>query len=192
MPEKKVILCEGIHDAILFSIILDIRNIRHKIVTHEELEETREAHPENNKINDFLGRKGQTFKCLMKDENGYAKCVDSFIELYKDKDERYLLFIILDSPAFSYLKSKTQDSLKRDILTKKSNNFYETKDKMNHRVFLIPDSLEKQCKEITGKNLDLQDRDGMKILLEEFVRLCKSRQVDWYIELEKIIMSQAC
>ncbi|MDD5188092.1 MAG: hypothetical protein PHF57_07780 [Methanoregula sp.] len=189
MPEKKVILCEGIHDVLLFSIILEQKRINHKIVTHDELEQTREAHPENNKINDFLGRKGHSLKFLMKDENGYAKCVDSFIELYKDKDESYLMFLILDAPAFSYLKSKSLAELKKDILKKITNNFYQTKDKINHRIFLIPESLEIQVKQIIGKNLDYQDRDRLKRILEEFIIKCRKDNIDWYFELENIIIN---
>jgi hypothetical protein len=189
MLEKKVILCEGIHDVFLFSIILEQRNINHKIIPHEELEQTREAHPENNKINDFLGRKGQTLKYLMKDENGYGKCVDSFVELYKDKDERYLMFLILDAPAFSYLKSTTQDELKKDIINKITNNSYQTKDRMKHRIFLIPESLEIQVRQIIGKNLDYQDRDRLRIILREFISECRAKQIDWYLELENIILN---
>ncbi|MDO9550100.1 MAG: hypothetical protein Q7J03_03930 [Methanoregula sp.] len=195
MPGKTVVFCEGIREATLISIILDQREIKNRIIPHENLENPKENTPENNRINEFLSRKGKSHKFLLKDEGGDTKCVDSFLNLYGDKDDRYLGIVFIDSTAEGYFKSQIQAILRRDILKRESDNLYLTKDSMNrniiHRVFFTPDDLERQVKSITGKNLDLQDRDGMKAVLIQFVSVCRERNVDWFNELESVVLSEA-
>lgn len=195
MPGKTVIFCEGIREATLISIILDQRGINNRTIPHENLENPNENTPENNRINEFLGRKGKSLKFLLKDEGGDTKCVDSFLNLYEDKDDRYQGIVFIDSTALGYFKSQIQVKLRRDILKRESDNLYLTKDSMNrniiHRVFFTPDDLERQVKSITGKNLDLQDRDEMKAVLRQFVSVCREINVDWFNELETVVLSEA-
>lgn len=194
MPGKTVIFCEGIREATLISIILDQRGIKNRIIPRENLENPKENTPENNRINEFLGRKGKSLKFLLKDEGGDTKCVDSFLNLYEDKDDRYQGIVFIDSTAQGYFKSQIQANLRRDILKRESDNLYLTKDSMNrnivHRVFFTPDDLERQVKSITGKTLDLQNRDDMKTVLIMFVSACRERRVDWFIELESVVLSE--
>lgn len=195
MPGKTVVFCEGIREATLISIILDQKGINNAIVNHESLENSKEATPENNRINEFLGRRGKSLKFLLKDEGGDTKCVDSFLNLYEDKDSRYQGIVFIDSTAHGYFKSQIQANLRRDILKRESDNLYLTKDSMNrniiHRVFFTPDDLERQVKSITGKNLDLQDRDEMKAVLRKFVSTCREQNIDWFNELETVVLSEA-
>jgi hypothetical protein len=193
MPGKTVVFCEGIREATLISIILDQRGISAKTIPHENLENPKENTPENNRINEFLGRKGRSIRFLLKDEGGDTKCVDSFLTLYEDKDDRYLAIVFIDSTVQGYFKSQIQAKLGRDILKSESDHLYLTKDSKNrqniHRVFFTPDDLERQVKSIVGKNLDLQDRDGMRAVLIQFVSLCRERSVEWFVELESAILS---
>ena len=84
--------------------------------------------------------------------------------------------------------------MKRDVLKKESDNLYLTKDTMNpriiHRIFFTPDDLETQVLGITGKNLDLQNRDEMRKILKEFIMECLNRKIDWFLELESIVLSE--
>lgn len=192
MPDKKVIFCEGIHDVIFLSILMKERKIKHQPIYKEDLSGTRERTPENNAINRFLGRKGKGYKVLIKDEGGNAKCIDNFINLYEDKDERYMMILCLDSDSNNLrtLKRKTSVRFKRDILDEKTENFYLTKDSMKHRIFFVPGSLEKQVQNITGKNIDGKDRDTLRIILSEFVAECKKMKIDWFLELGNVLFNR--
>ena len=194
MPGKTVVFCEGIREATLISIILDQRGINNRTIPHENLENPKENTPENNRINDFLRSRNQSIKFLLKDEGGHAKCVDSFLILYEDKDDRYSGIVFIDSTAHGYFKSQIQIKLRRDILKRESDNLYKTKDSMNrniiHRVFFTPDDLERQVKSITGKNLNLQDREEMKAILRQFITKCREMRIDWFIELERVFLSE--
>jgi hypothetical protein len=193
MPGKTVVFCEGIREAMLISLILDERGINNRIITHESLQKSRENSPENNRINEFLGSKGQSIKFLLKDEGGDKKCVNSFLELYKDKDETYAGIVLVDSPVFNYFKEAAIRELNRDILKQESENLFLTKDSKSprivHRIYFTPISLEHQVKEIMGKNLDNQNRDEVKVTLVQFISECRSRKVKWFLELEKIVLS---
>jgi hypothetical protein len=195
MPGKTVVFCEGIREAMLVSIILDERGINNRIITHESLQNSRESIPENNRINEFLSRKGQSLKFLLKDEGGDKKCVNSFLELYKDKDDTYAVIVLVDSPVFHYFKEAAVKEIKRDILKQESENLFLTKDSKSpqivHRVFFTPISLEHQVQEITGKNLDNQNREEVKATLKQFISVCRSREVGWFLELEHVVLSEA-
>lgn len=195
MPGKTVVFCEGIREATLVSLLLDERGISNSVVTHESLETSRETTPENNRINEFLGRKGKSVKFLLKDEGGDTKCADSFLTLYEDKDDRYSGIVFIDSTGQNYLKKKVQERLKRDILKRESDNLYLTKDSMNprvvHRIFFTPDDLERQVLAITGKNLDLKNRDEMRVVLKAFITRCREMRIDWFSELEHVVLAEA-
>ena len=193
MPGKTVVFCEGIREATLVSLILEEREVNNRIITHESLQNSRENTPENNRINEFLSRRGRSVKFLLKDEGGDKKCVNSFLELYNDKDDTYAVIVFIDSPVFNYFKDAAVKELKRDILKQESENLFLTKDSKSprivHRIFFTPISLEHQVQEITGKNLDNQNRDEVKVTLIQFISECRSRKVDWFLELEKIVLS---
>lgn len=187
MQEKKVVFCEGIHDAILISILLDQKDISYDKITHEELLKSGERTPENNKINEFLRSRNRSYKYLIKEEGGYPRCIENFIILYEDKDDRYTMFLVIDAPALTKLKKDTSHRFSKDILVKKSENFYLTKDKLSHRIFCIPVSLEFQVKRMTGKNLDLNNRDELKSTLKEFKHICFEKKIKWFLEFEEIL-----
>jgi hypothetical protein len=195
MPEKTVVFCEGIREATLVSLILDERGISNSIVTHESLENSRENTPENNRINEFLGRKGKSVKFLLKDEGGDTKCAESFLNLYEDKDDRYIGVVFIDSTGQRYLLRRAQEKFKRDFLKRESDNLYLTRDSMNprivHRLFFTPEDLERQVLAITGKNLDRQNRDEMRAVLRDFITKCRERGIDWFSELEHVVLSEA-
>ncbi|MFA5268230.1 MAG: hypothetical protein WC379_09670 [Methanoregula sp.] len=193
MPGKTVVFCEGIHEATLVSLILEERGITSRIITHESLRDSRESTPENNRINEFLGRKGDSYKFLLKDEGGDKKCVSSFIELYKDRDESYSVIVFVDSPVYTYFKETAFDELKRDILKPESANLFLTRDSKSprtiHRIFFTPISLEHQVQTITGENLYNHDRDKQKAILKQFISECKLQRIDWFLEFEEIVLS---
>ena len=190
MPGKRVILCEGIHDVYFFSLLLDQKEIRHKIVTKEALSLTRERTPEANVIRNFISpTKGKGLHYLMKDEGGNERCIDSFKVLYEEKDDRFVMFICLDGDAQNLrrLRRKTCERFKKDIFDQRSEYFHLTKSQPKHAVFFIPESLESQVHAITGKNLDRPDRDYVKQVLQEFVVQCRAQEIGWFIELEAVL-----
>jgi hypothetical protein len=195
MAGKTVVFCEGIREATLLSLILEDRGISNNIVTHESLENSREGTPENNRINEFLGRRGRSVKYLLKDEGGDTKCAESFLTLYEDKDDRYAGVVFIDSTGQGYFRRRAQEKLRRDIMKKESDNLYLTKDSMNprivHRIFFTPEDLERQVLAITGKNLDRQDRHEMKAVLKDFITKCRERRIDWFSELEHVVLAEA-
>jgi hypothetical protein len=198
MPQKKVVLCEGIREAILVSVILDQNKRKNKIIPHEEFQIPGES-PENDrikwqatesiKIHEFLGRKGQFYSFLIKDEGGDTKCIDAFVILYMDKDERFEFVVLVDSPALEYLKGRARKVLSRDILDKVSNNFYLTKDKTKHHIFFTPNSLESQIRHFTGKNIDYMNRKEARRVLRDFKIICERKKIEWFLELEKALLS---
>jgi hypothetical protein len=194
MPGKTVVFCEGIREAMLISIILDEKGINNAIISHETLENSQEGAPENAKINEFLRSRNRSMKYLLKDEGGDTKCVNSFLELYVDKDDRYAGIVFIDSTARDYFRRTAQGKLKRDILKPESENLYLTKDTMNsviHRIFFTPDDLERQVISIIGKNLDRQNREENKPILKEFISTCRERRIAWFMELERVVLSEA-
>jgi hypothetical protein len=164
MRDKTVILCEGVHDLIFFSILLDQNGFNYKMIRNHELTETRERTPETNAIMHFLSRKGKGIRFLLKDEDGCTKCIDNFTILYEDKDDRYQIFLCLDGDQnnLSRLRRSIQERLRKDILVRVSDHAFHTKDPMKHHVFFIPDSLERQVQSIAGINLDAQSSDEKK------------------------------
>lgn len=191
MIEKKVILCEGNHDVIFFSILLEHRRIKYDKIDQRELSNPRQRAPETSKIREFLGTRGKSYKFLIKDEHGWSNCVKNFIILYEDEDVRYRIYLILDadSPALDRLKEDTTKRFGGDILNKKTENYYLTKDKINHRIFFVPESLESQVYTITRKKIDGRNHDEIKIILEEFRTQCLKLKINWFLELENIIFT---
>lgn len=193
MPEKRVILCEGIHDVYFFSLLLNEREIKHRTITKEALSLTRERTPEANAIRDFISpTKGKGFRYLIKDEEGCVNCIENFTVLYEEKDDRYVMFLCLDDDAqnLQRLRQQTCKRFKKDILDPQSANFHLTKSHPKHSVFFIPKSLEHQVCAITGKNLEKSDRDYVKRVLWEFIQTCREEKTDWFMELEEVLFQR--
>lgn len=193
MRDKTVILCEGVHDLIFFSILFDQNRIKYKMIRNDELTETRERTPETNAIMNFLSRKGKGIRFLLKDEDGCIKCIDNFTFLYEDKDERYQIFLCLDGDQnnLSRLRRTIQERLRKDILIKLSDHAFQTKDPMKHQVFFIPDSLERQVRSIAGINIDAQSSDEKKReAFITFIEMCQSREIQWFLELRTALFSE--
>jgi hypothetical protein len=191
MAEKNVVLCEGIHDLILISLLLEKKEIRYDKITHEELVKPKQRSPESNKIRDFLKTINKSYKYLIKDEGGYPRCIDNFLYLYQERSgDEYTMYLILDDgKPLTKLKTDSVNRFHKDILDKQSENFYLTKDKWKHRVFIIPISLESQVQSVTGKNLDFNNRDEIKDTLNTFIDQCLTLKVDWFIEFQTVLLS---
>lgn len=188
MPEKKVILCEGVHDLYFFSILLDERKIKHDSVRNKELEEIRNG--ETRAIKNFVNpRKGKELRYLIKDEGGNKHCIDNFKILYEDKNSPFLMLLCLDGDSnnLKKLRRETCERFRKDILSQQSEYFHLTKSETKHAVFFIPDSLESQVRAITGKNIDKTDHDYVKEALQEFAVECRERNIEWFTELEEVL-----
>jgi len=191
MPEKRVILCEGIHDVYFFSLLLDQKEITNKIITKDALSSTRERTPEANVIRNFISpTKGKGLRYLIKDEDGCVNCIENFTVLYEEKDDRYVMFLCLDDDAqnLQRLRQQTCKRFQMDILEPQSDNYHLTKCESKHSVFFIPKSLEYQVRAITGKNLDRSKRrDYIERILQEFIQKCREEKTDWFMELEEVL-----
>ncbi|GEM_PF-1148074 len=190
MPEKRVILCEGIHDVYFFSLLLEQKQIKHKTVTNEEL--GKKQNSETLVIRDFINpRKGKGIRYLIKDEGGNLRCIENFKVLYEQREGSFVMFLCLDSDSgnLKRLRRETSDRFREDILVPMSDNFHLTKSKTKHSVFFIPDSLESQVRAITGKNIDRTDRDHLKKALQKFIETCREQEIDWFIELETVLFN---
>jgi len=193
MPEKRVILCEGIHDVYFFSLLLNERGIKHRTITKEALYSQEKRSPEASAIKKFIDRrKGKGLRYLIKDEDGKEKCIENFIFLYEEKDDRFGMFLCLDSDAqnLKKLRQKTCKRFKKDILEPQSENYHLTKCESKHSVFFIPKSLEYQVRAITGKNLDRRNHDHVKRVLQEFIQTCREEKTDWFMELEEVLFQR--
>lgn len=188
MQGKTVILCEGVHDLIFFSILLEQKGIRYQLVHNKDLTESRERTPESNKVRDFIGRRGRGVQILIKDEDGWKNCIDNFVILYEDMNPKYRLVLCLDDDQKTRerLKRAASERFRKDILLQQSEFSFQTKDAIKHQVFFIPGSLERQVKEITGNNSDLKGDEGRRILTS-FIDQCQREEIPWFFELQSIL-----
>ncbi len=188
MPKKTVILCEGVHDLIFFSILLEQKGIRYQQVYNKDLTESRERTPESNKVRDFIARRGRGIQTLIKDEDGWKNCIDNFIILYEDKNEQYRMILCLDDDQSTRerLKRAASERFRKDILLQQSECSFQTKDTIKHQVFFIPGSLERQVKEITGNNSDLKGDEGRRVLAA-FIDQCQREEIPWFFELKSLL-----
>lgn len=190
MQGKTVILCEGVHDLIFFSILLEQKGIRYQLVHNKELIESRDRTPESNKVRDFIGRRGRGIQALIKDEDGWKNCIDNFVILYEDMNPKYRLLLCLDDDQKTRerLKRAASERFRKDILLQQSECSFLTKDAIKHQVFFIPGSLETQVKKITGITSDLKGDEGRRILTS-FIDQCQRERTPWFLELESLLSS---
>ena len=199
MPEKRVILCEGVHDLWFFSILLDERKIKYHTVRKEEL--SRKQNAETHAIRQFINRrKGKGLRYLIKDEGGNLLCIENFIFLYEEAGGScsssgtgsqtdsglFTLFLCLDGDAgnLERLRYQSRERFNKDLFEQKSAHFYLTKQDHCNAVFFIPGSLESQVRVITGKNIDTTNHDAVRESLSEFICECREQGVAWFMELE--------
>lgn len=198
MPEKRVILCEGVHDLYFFSLLLDERRIKHRTVRKEEL--NRKPNAETHAIRQFINRrKGKGLRYLIKDEGGNLRCIENFTILYEDvgnscsssssNSDSFTLFLCLDGDAgnLDRLRYQTHKHFRKDLFEQKSEHLYLTKNDHRNAVIFIPDSLESQVRAITGKNIDTTSHDAVQESLSDFIRECRVQEIDWFMELEAVL-----
>jgi len=123
MPEKSVILCEGDHDILFLSQLIENKKIPYEVISREQLQHSHLRSPETYYIKQFLRPKNCKNKFLLKNEDGYSRCIKSFTFLYENKDQRFLLMLCLDSSPqnLENLRSTIKKHLHRDILLKFGN-----------------------------------------------------------------------
>lgn len=192
MLDKKVILCEGVHEVLFLSQLLKNQDIQYSIITKEQLQNTPIRSPQSYFINDFLRPRNCRQKFLLKDEGGDKRCILSFTLLYEDKDNRFLMMLCLDrSPKnLEYLRETTKKRFGGDILNQYSHNSFTTKDQFKHRIFFIPESLEQQIHKIIGKTIDGKTHDEIIRILNDFINKCRELEISWFFELETFLFSK--
>jgi len=108
MGSKTVILCEGVHDLTLISLILGRQNKTYWAKKWEEIEKySHNTPPETTVISEFKSRRGQGVSFLIKQDKDVDFCIGSFWSLYENYNG-YDLKLIIDSDGESSIRKIRQ------------------------------------------------------------------------------------
>lgn len=187
MAGKMVVLCEGRHDLIFLSLLMERagRNVLSR--NWDQICKKSDLSGERRVIQDFL-RTRERSSVLIKQDNNRDTCIHHFWMIYGYADERYSLKMVLDSDngiTLRNLKDEMQQATQKDLLNSESVCSFSLKAEAESGIFLYPTTLTKSVFEQTGKNLNnLHDGDSQRNVLGEFLE----RDVEWVRELERFLM----
>ena len=187
MAGKMVVLCEGRHDLIFLSLLLERagRNVLSR--NWDQICKKSDLSGERRVIQDFL-RTRERSSVLIKQDNNRDTCIHHFWMIYRYADERYSLKMVLDSDngiTLRNLRDEMQQATQKDLLNSVSVCSFSLKAEAESGIFLYPTTLTKSVFEHTGKNLNnLHDGDSQRNVLGEFLE----RDVEWVRELERFLM----
>jgi hypothetical protein len=194
---KSVFLCEGWHEQLFLEILLKNKG---KTICSERWDFLRESgvkKAEGVCIKDFLGsNKGYNGQFLLKDEDGKDRCMETFIELFS-VFPLYHLYMILDSQGTSVLEDfriRINYKISKDILNKRDEFWFSTKNPSGHHVIFNPMSLEKLMQRIIGHSPDYKGKDQKIGYITDFLSICQVEGDDihhrWYRSLLTAIHEQ--
>ena len=187
MADKTVVLCEGRHDLIFLSLLLERAGRGVLPKNWDQICRRSSKTPEQRIITDFLGPR-ERMSILVKQDKDRDTCIHHFWMLYKSPDERYSLRMVLDSDngvTLRNLKREMMRATQKDLLNYYSTCIFPLKSDTESGIFLYPTTLTEAVLEVTGKNLNqYHDGDSQKRVLEAFLE----EEIEWVRELERFLM----
>lgn len=195
MTKKTVILCEGVHDLILISLILEREERTFWAKRWEQIKSCSKNTPETTMISDFKGRRGAGVSFLIKQDEGIDFCIKSFWSLYPGYSG-YDLKLVTDSDGFAAsrkIRKMMDDLIHRDVLIADEtlpNLFYFKGSEKKPAIFLYP------CEDNKGKLTELvkdagcgdlagtRDWGKRKVMLEKYLSLHPS----WIEDLKRFLL----
>lgn len=187
MAGKTVVLCEGRHDLIFLSLLLERAGRKFLPKNWDQICERSEISGERRVIQDFLRTRERSSVLIKQDENRNT-CINHFWMIYGYADERYSLKMVLDSDnglTLRGLKTKMLCATQKDLLNQCSDCSFSLKTEEESGIFLYPTTLTSSVLEVTGKNLNnFHDGDSQRRVLEEFLE----EDIEWVGELERFLI----
>lgn len=142
---KRIILCEGKHEIILFSLLLQKHEIPFDTKTWGQVQSRSKNSGEVVTIRDFLGKRGHGKSQLIKEEHGRDNCIKQFSLLYGYGDEnRYSVKVIVDPDGgycLNKLKQKMREDHKGVTLSQIDEFQYTLTTSDRYRIFIYPTTL---------------------------------------------------
>ena len=186
MAGKMVVLCEGRHDLIFLSLLLERagRNVLSR--NWDQICKKSDLSGERRVIQDFL-RTRERSSVLIKQDNNRDTCIHHFWMIYGYADERYSLKMVLDSDngiTLRNLRDEMQQATQKDLLNYYSTCIFPLKADTESGIFLYPTTLTEAVLEVTGKNLNqYHNGDSQKRVPEAFLE----EEIEWVRELERFL-----
>lgn len=197
MVRKTVVLCEGEHDAILISAVLDKAGKSCRPMSWSQIESYSRSNPESVLIKVFKSRKCRGISFLIKQDKNIDFCIESFWGLYQGYDG-YDLKLVADSDGESGIRKvrrKMSDMLRKDVLQESvsmQNVLCFKNADMMPAVFLYP----KVDLHRTGKLTEIVRDSGFGNLAGcrnhdekcEMINRFVDAKPDWIKELERFLI----
>ncbi|MDD3908302.1 MAG: hypothetical protein PHF34_08835 [Bacteroidales bacterium] len=198
MGRKTIILCEGVHDLTLISLILGRQKKTFWAKKWEDIEEySHNTPPETTVISEFMGRKGQGISFLIKQDQDVDFCIESFWSLYENYNG-YDLKLIIDSDGESSIRKIKQmmnGKIRRDVLQQSEScpNFLCFKNsERKPAVFLYPRIDERETGKLTelvkdagcGNLKGCRNEDKRTEMLKDYLKMSH----EWLTDVETFIM----
>lgn len=186
---KRIVLCEGKHDLILFSLLLQKHRIPFDAKTWGQIQARSKNSGEITTIRDFLGRRGRGKSLLIKEENGRDNCIEHFSLLYRYGDDRYSVKVIMDNDGGYCLKTlqqKLRDNQKDVRLSQMDKYQYALTTSKMYQIFIYPTTLTQSVLDTLGKNTELTHGDEK---LSQLFKMYLERSPEWIKDLEKFLLA---
>lgn len=197
MAKKTVVLCEGVHDLLLISLILEREERTFWAKRWEQIERCSKQTPEATMISDFKGRRGTGVSFLIKQDKNVDFCIDSFWGLYPGYSG-YDLKLVTDYDGFSAvrkIRKMMEDSIHRDVLIADENLpnlFYFKGSERKPAIFMYPCEDNRKVGKLTdlvrdagfGDLAGCRDEDLRKEMLVEYL---DSKPL-WIEDLKRFLM----
>lgn len=187
MAGKTVVLCEGRHDLIFLSLLLERAGRTFLRRNWDQICKRSDVSGEQRVIKDFV-RLRERSSFLIKQDNNRNTCINHFWIIYGYADEKHSLKMVLDSDnglTLRGLKAEMLRATQKDLLNQCSDCSFSLKTEEESGIFLYPTTLTESVLAVTGKNLNnFHDGDSQRKVLEEFLE----EEVEWVGELEKFLL----
>ncbi len=185
---KRIVLCEGKHDLILFSLLLRRNRIPFDTKTWGQIEARSKNSGELNIIRDFLGKRGRGKSLLIKEEHGRDNCIEHFSLLYGYGDgDRYSVKVIMDNDGgycLRTLQQKMRDEHTDVHLSRISECQYTLTTSDIYQIFIYPTTLTQSVRDTLGMVTDFNHgNDELSDLFSKYLQ----NAPEWIGKLEKFL-----
>lgn len=165
MVRPYIFLCEGDHDQECLEEILKSQSIKYLICSHEKISKTRGG--EQKIIRDFLHdvkskQYSKNLRAIIKNENNKENCIQQLFQILQSipSDVEICVLLDADKKTLPLLRKRFQTELKT-TLTPLSTFCYCYSE--TQKIFIIPNSLEIEIKNITHKKIDQKRQKSSRL-----------------------------